>query len=114
MRRAADYRCVFLGQIAEHLHHSSWRDADGKYIYPDLVLPVARSQHGIIHKVGNSKGFGEDSELPSLALAHYRISQELDLLGRHHGDGTVTFPAFYVVELGRVHLHVAEQFGAPK
>jgi hypothetical protein len=106
--RASDYQCAFFDRRAEHLHHNAGRDKDGEYIYPGLVLPVIRSQHGVLHKVWNVAEIGEDSDRPRLALAHYRIGQDLDVLGRYHQGGTVTLPAFYVVEMGRVHLHVAQ------
>ncbi len=49
MRRAADYLCVFVGRRADHLHHPSGRDADGKYLDRDLVIPLARVQHDLEH-----------------------------------------------------------------
>ena len=113
MRRAADYWCVFLGRTAEHLHHPSGRDANGKYIYPGLVMPLVRSQHGVLHKLWNAEGIGEDADRHPLALAHYRIASDLVILGQYHQDGLVRVPAFVLVELGLVHRNVAERFEVP-
>jgi hypothetical protein len=112
VRRAADHQCVFLGRTAEHLHHNAGRDAHGEYIYPRLFMPLVRSQHGVLHKLWNESGIGKDSNRDPLALAHYRIGQDLDSLGRYHQEGIVKVPDFYVVELGKVHRHVAEHIEA--
>jgi len=100
---ASNYFCAFTNRPAEHCHHATGKDSSGRYLDPQLVLPLVAVQHHREHQSwGPSfKDFAEDdpSELRLRRLGSLSIR-----LGEHHRDGYVVLPAFFVVQLGQT-LH---------
>ena len=100
--KAADSRCVFLGRDADHYHHLSGRHADGHYLDPSLVIPLARRQHVVEHQGWRVAGIGEGMRTVDNVLRLCRIAHMLVRLGEHRGIGVVVLPATMVRELGKV------------
>ncbi len=114
MRRAADYRCVFLGRPADHFHHTSGTDVDGVYLDPDLYLPVVRRLHVSGHQVWNLAGCGDGTDAAPNVLRLRRSGLDLVRLGEFHTGGDVELPALFVVELGRMLQRVAADLEADR
>jgi hypothetical protein len=107
VRRAREWNCPFTGQPADALHHETGRDADGEYLDPELVLPLVRDQHVLEHQIWRMTGIGENLRADSNWLRCCRMGQQLVRLGKFHGDGTVTLPAAFVLQLGLFLLRMA-------
>ncbi len=108
MRWAAEYLCVFLRRPAEQLHHSSGRDADGRYLDPHLVVPLALVQHSCEHAGWNLAGFGDGTCADPSVLRLRRNGHLLIRCADHHRGGFVTVPAFFLEELGLMLHRIAD------
>ncbi len=59
MMRTSDFRCVFLGRPADHLHHLTGRDPDGHYLDPPLWTPLVRRIHVVEHQGWRAAGIAD-------------------------------------------------------
>jgi hypothetical protein len=110
--RASDYGCVFFGRTADELHHPTGRDADGLYLDPRFVVPLARRQHVVEHVAWSVAGVREGEDLKPNFLRLTRSGLLLVRLADHHGNGLVTLPALFVRELGLMHHRIADELRA--
>jgi hypothetical protein len=109
--RADSYRCVFHSERpADHLHHVTGRDADGDYLDPLLVVPLAHRQHVVEHQAWNVAGIG-DGAAGSNVLRLRRVGHLLVRMGEHHGIGFVVLPASFVRQMGLMLHRVADDHG---
>jgi hypothetical protein len=111
MRRATDYRCVFLGRLADEMHHVTGRDADGVYLDPALVVPLVRRQHVVEHTGWRVVEVDEGADRCPNFLRLTRTGLHLVRLGQHHGEGAVLLPAPFIRELGMMLQRVATDVG---
>jgi hypothetical protein len=111
MMRATDFACLFLGRPADHLHHPTGRDADGRYLDPNLVAPLSRSMHVGEHQGWRALGIGEGSRAAANVLRARRLAHLLVRMGEHHGIGVVVLPASMVREMGKVLHRIADDSG---
>jgi hypothetical protein len=111
MRSTDHRRCVFLGRLADELHHVTGRDASGAYLDPALVVPLARRQHVVDHTGWRVAGVGEGVDLGPDFLRLARSGLHLVRLGEHHGESVVILPAPFVRELGLMLQRVAANLG---
>jgi hypothetical protein len=102
-------RDVFTSRAAEELHHSTGRDADGRYLDPALVVPLTRRQHVVEHVGWRALGIGEGAGLDPDVLRLRRAAFHLVRLADHHGAGVVALPASFVRELGLMLGQVASR-----
>lgn len=96
--RAAEWRCIFTGRPADHLHHPTVRGLDGAYLDRDFVVPVVRCQHDREHQSMSWSGLDEIAE-PNRARLE-RTAHLLIRCGEFHQDGLVTIPSESVWQLG--------------
>ncbi len=109
MKRAVDYRCPFCGQVADHLHHMTGRDAFGSYLDPGLRVPLTRRCHVVEHQTWRIGGMDDGVGGSPNSLRLLRSGLLLVRLGEHHEDGSVWLPASTVRELGRMQVDISRQ-----
>jgi len=108
---ASDNRCVFTGRIADARHHVTGRGADGLYLDPALVVPLARRQHVVEHSGWRVVGIGEGVDVRTDVLRLRRAAFHLVRLGEHHGAGVAMMPATFLRELGLMLHRIAADLG---
>jgi hypothetical protein len=102
---------VFLGRLADELHHITGRDADGIYLDPAFVVPLERRQHVVEHTGWHVVDVDEGADHGPNFLRLTRTGLHLVRLGEHHGEDTVILPAPYVRELGLMLHRIAADVG---
>ena len=101
--------CAFTGRVADNGHHATGRGADGRYLDPYLVVPLARGMHVVEHQAWRRLGI-DDPEMIAPAILRLRRSGHLWFrLGAHHGSGVVTLPATSVLAHGAMLNDVADE-----
>ena len=104
---AGDLHCVFVGRVADEIHHVTGRGADGLYLDNPFVVPLVRRQHVVEHTSWRVVGIDEGAGLSPNILRLRRTGLHLVRLSEHHGDGVVMLPATFVRELGLMLHRVA-------
>ena len=108
MNRAADHLDPFNGRQAEHLHHVTGKDADGRYFDPMFMIPLTSIQHVREHQswgpMFKDRVHGDDAMLRLRRAGHLLVR-----LGDHHAGDGVVLPALFVHHLGLVLHEVANE-----
>lgn len=103
--------CAFSGRAAEHGHHATGRGADGRYLDPDLVIPLTRRMHVVEHVALRRSGLDDPTTMSSALLRLRRAGHLFVRLGEHHGEGSVIIPARFVGSVGHMLVGVADELG---
>lgn len=105
--RAKDWRCPFSDLPGDQLHHLSGRGAEGNYLFPDLVVPLVKTQHVLEHQAWRVAEVTDGRAGDPAVLFLMRSGLFMVRLADNHGDGVVTLPAFTLLELGRALMATA-------
>jgi len=107
---ARDFECAFTGQPADELHHPTGRNAAGRYLDPDFVLPTVRRQHNLEHQSWGPSYKETVVDDPDV-LRLRRTGHLLIRLGEHRTGASVELPAAFAVALGLMLHQIADRSG---